>query len=114
MNSDDLRFFKQWFSDYCASFHTPDDEDLRNIMLKEKHTENVCAHILNIARDESLDSGDAMVAETVALFHDVGRFPQYAEYKTFRDRDSVNHGELGLKCWQVQVYLKTSRSGSRK
>ncbi|MBF0507046.1 MAG: HD domain-containing protein [Nitrospirae bacterium] len=97
MNSDDLCLFKQWFSDYCSSFHTSDDEDLQNLMLKEKHTANVCEHILNIARDESLDAGDAMIAEAIALFHDVGRFPQYAEYKTFRDRDSINHGELGAE-----------------
>ena len=31
----------------------------------------------------------------VALFHDIGRFPQYQRYRTFRDSDSVNHASLG-------------------
>jgi hypothetical protein len=38
-----------------------------------------------------------VLAETIALFHDIGRFPQYAKYKTFRDSISVNHGLLGAQ-----------------
>jgi hypothetical protein len=38
-----------------------------------------------------------MLAEAIALFHDIGRFPQYARYKTFRDSVSVNHGLLGAQ-----------------
>ena len=97
MNRDDLLLFKQWFSGYCASFYTSDEEDMRNLALKEEHTAHVCANILNIAREESLGAGDAMIAEAAALFHDVGRFPQYAKYKTFKDSLSVNHGELGAE-----------------
>src|SRR5208283_1115499 len=97
MNRDDLFLFKQWFPGYCASFYTSDEEDMRNLALKEEHTEHVCANILNIAGEESLGAGDAMIAEAIALFHDIGRFPQYAKYKTFMDSRSVNHGELGAK-----------------
>ena len=32
-----------------------------------------------------------------ALFHDTGRFPQYAAYKTFRDAESANHASLGVR-----------------
>ncbi len=53
MNRDDLLFFKQWFSGYCASFYTSDEEDRRNLALKEEHTAHVCANILNIAIEES-------------------------------------------------------------
>jgi hypothetical protein len=35
------------------------------------------------------------LAETIALFHDIGRFPQYAQYRTYKDSISVNHGLLG-------------------
>jgi hypothetical protein len=66
-------------------------------MLKIEHTQNVCLNIIEIVRDLSLDNGKVMLAESVALFHDLGRFPQYARYKTFRDADSVNHGLLGAK-----------------
>ena len=38
-----------------------------------------------------------IIAEAIGLLHDVGRFPQYAQYKTFRDSISVNHGKLGAE-----------------
>src|SRR5208337_1572881 len=97
MNRDDLLLFKQWFPGYCAAFYTSDEEDGRNLALKEEHTARVCANILKIAGEESLGAGDAMIAEAAALFHDLGRFPQYAKYKTFMDGLSVNHGELGAR-----------------
>jgi|SRR5208283_842893 len=97
MNRDDLIFFRQWFSGYCASFHEMDDEDRKNLILKEQHTEKVCANILSIAGEESFSPNSVMIAEAIALFHDVGRFPQYAVYRTFRDSTSVNHGQLGAE-----------------
>ncbi len=97
MNRDDLLHFKQWFPGYCASFHSSDEEDRRNLALKEEHTARVCANILTIAGEESLSAGDAMIAEAAALFHDVWRFPQYAKYKTFKDSLSINHGALGAE-----------------
>ncbi|MCG2720404.1 MAG: HD domain-containing protein [Thermodesulfovibrionales bacterium] len=95
MKHDDLIFFRQWFADYCKSFYTDDPEDQKNILLKEDHTINVCENMVRITGDLLLDEERTLLAETIALFHDVGRFPQYARFKTFRDSDSVNHGVLG-------------------
>jgi hypothetical protein len=97
MEQNDLILFKKWFSDYCKSFYSSDIEDQKNISLKEHHTERVCTNIVEISRRLSLDSHQTMLAESVALFHDIGRFPQYAQYKTFRDSVSVNHGLLGAQ-----------------
>lgn len=97
MTRNDLNFFKKWFSDYCKSFHSSDIEDQRNIYLKEHHTFNVCKNIIEIAKELSLSSNQIILSEAVALFHDIGRFPQYAKYKTFRDNISVNHGLLGAQ-----------------
>ena len=66
-------------------------------MLKVEHTRNVRENILLIAKGLSLSEDRMRLAETVALFHDVGRFPQYAKYKTFRDAVSLSHGLLGMK-----------------
>jgi hypothetical protein len=38
-----------------------------------------------------------VLAETMALFHDIGRFKQYTVYGTFKDVDSENHALLGLR-----------------
>ena len=97
MDRQELDSLKQWFSDYCKTFYTPNTEDQQNITLKQEHTRHVCDNMATIARDLSLDEGGVMLAEAVALFHDVGRFPQYRKYRTFRDSVSVNHAALGAK-----------------
>ena len=97
MKQDDLDFFKKWFSDYCKSFYSSDIEDQKNIHLKEQHTSDVRKNIIRIADGLSLSNSMRILAEAIALFHDIGRFPQYAKYKTFRDSISVNHGLLGAR-----------------
>jgi len=97
MTGNDLSFLKNWFSDYSKSFYSSNKEDQKNIILKVQHTYNVCRNIIEIAESLSLSSNQMRLAETVALFHDLGRFPQYAKYKTFRDAISINHGLLGSK-----------------
>ncbi len=50
-----------------------------------------------IARSLPLEADGVMLAEAVALFHDVGRFPQYRTYRTYEDGISANHAALGAK-----------------
>jgi hypothetical protein len=97
MERDDLNALKAWFAGYCDSFSTNLDEDRRNYAVKRTHTDDVCSNMLLLAEDLELDDQRTMIAEAVALFHDVGRFPQYHQYKTFQDSISVNHAALGAK-----------------
>ena len=114
MEPNELRRLKNWFSGYCASFSMSDEEDQRNLTLKEEHTRKVCENILHITRDLSLSSGAALLAEVIALFHDVGRFPQYQQYKTFKDSVSVNHAALGAKVLIENGVLKNVPGRERK
>lgn len=93
----ELRTFKTWFENYCDTFSMPAAEDQRNLVLKREHTHNVCLLSVRIARDLGLSERRTGLAETAALFHDVGRFPQYARFKTFVDSASVNHAALGAR-----------------
>jgi hypothetical protein len=43
-----------------------------------------------------LDESLTFCVHLGALFHDVGRFPQYARYGTFNDRISVDHGRMSV------------------
>jgi hypothetical protein len=95
MDRNEVERLKSWMAGYCRSFYGGSDADDRNIALKEMHTARVCANILPIARGEGLAENGLLLAETIALFHDLGRFPQYRRYKTFRDSISVNHAALG-------------------
>ncbi|MBI5641541.1 MAG: HD domain-containing protein [Nitrospirae bacterium] len=97
MNRNDLTLFKAWFSDFSRSYYSANEEDQKNISLKVDHTSRVCSLIKTIAQEQSLGENEILLAETAALFHDLGRFPQYARYKTFRDAVSINHGRLGAE-----------------
>ncbi len=105
MTPEDLQFFKCWFADFCASYSMPDESDQMNIRLKEVHTVRVCENILALARDLSEGAEQCLLAEAIALFHDVGRFPQYARFRTFQDSLSVNHGLLGAEILAEQNVL---------
>ena len=95
MERNELERLRSWLAGYCRSFYGGGEADDRNITLKELHTARVCTNILPIARGEGVDENSLLLAETIALFHDIGRFPQYQRYKTFRDSISVNHAALG-------------------
>jgi len=92
-----LSSFKTWFNDYAKSFYSGNPEDQQNIELKEAHTRRVCGEILDIGNALSLNGEDLHMAEVMALFHDIGRFEQYARYGTFSDLKSEDHAILGVK-----------------
>jgi len=46
---------------------------------------------------QKIGEKECMLAEAIALFHDLGRFEQFFKYKTFRDSESENHAVLGVK-----------------
>lgn len=114
MKENDLTFLKDWFSGYCKSFYSSDAEDQKNIVLKEKHTHNVCRNIVEIAKAQSLTYNEMMIAETIALLHDIGRFQQYAKYKTFKDSISVNHGLLGANILLEEKILQNLPDDEQK
>ncbi len=107
MQISDLDTFKKWFAEYTRTFYTDNAGDFRNIDLKVRHTYFVCENIVIIAKDEQLGDNDLRLAETVALFHDIGRFLQYSRYKTFRDSISVNHGRLGAEVLDKENILRS-------
>ena len=97
MNDNDLKQLKHWFADYVAGFYTDDSDYNIPIRLKEAHTAQVCRNMGILGEALGLSQADMLLAETTALFHDIGRFRQYALYGTFNDRVSENHARLGLR-----------------
>ncbi len=97
MRPKDLKYLKTWFETYVSGFYTDDAMHNNTIRLKEKHTEQVCRNMILLGNALGLSDQDMMLAETMGLFHDIGRFKQYAVYGTFRDTDSENHALLGLR-----------------
>ncbi len=106
MNAAHLVRFREWFGTYTRRFYSPDPAEQRNISLKIEHTARVCDIISTISRDLSLGPSDMLLAESSGLFHDIGRFPQFARHKTFRDSISVNHGKLGAEVLAEEKVLQ--------
>ena len=97
MKHSDLDYFKRWFKEYVAQFYELPEAGIQPIVLKEEHTRRTCQEILLLGRESGLTEDDLLLAETAALFHDIGRFPQWKHYSTFVDSASEDHALLGLK-----------------
>ncbi|MHC1631251.1 MAG: HD domain-containing protein [Methanotrichaceae archaeon] len=105
MNEKTVDDLKKWFASYVQMFKSGDADQQQNIALKEEHTKGVCKEILDIGKKLGLGEEDLCLAEVMALFHDIGRFEQYARYRTFADHRSVDHGEFGAKILQESGVL---------
>ncbi len=97
IDDEKLLLLKTWFDNYVNKFHSANPEYQKNIYLKAEHTKLVCKEILNIGKSLNLTKQDLYLAKIMALFHDIGRFEQYARYNTFSDAKSENHALLGVK-----------------
>jgi len=112
MNKEQLDKFKEWFDGFVAGFYsrkgrlTPERDTLRwagddeyvnaNIKLKEDHSRRICEEAIFLADEMGLGENERMLAETIGLLHDVGRFPQFVKYKTYHDPRSINHCLLAV------------------
>ncbi|NDV20578.1 HD domain-containing protein [Pseudodesulfovibrio sp. JC047] len=78
-----------------------------HITLKLDHSLRVLQNAQIILEAENISGHTADLAQLAALFHDIGRFPQYAQYGTFKDSDSINHGRLGVLTLRDHPFLDT-------
>ncbi len=97
MEKETVNDLLRWFSEYVQAFKSNDPEKDENIVLKEEHTRRVRREICEIGWALGLSDEELRLAEVLALFHDVGRFSQYAKYGTFSDRRSCDHAALSVK-----------------
>ena len=96
----------KWFIDYAGSFSSDDPDIQFNLTLKKDHTFRVVEETVAIAAALELPESDRNIARIAALMHDVGRFKQYAHYRTFVDRDSVDHALLALDILRTMAVLE--------
>jgi len=88
---------KAWFEGYIRRFSSDDPTVQKSMDLKAEHTRRVCEEILDIGGTLDLSTEDLCLAEASALLHDIGRFQQYRQYRTFSDYRSEDHAALGVK-----------------
>lgn len=97
---------KEWFSGYTDTFTLENERHQQSIVLKKKHTFDVCKWTVNIGERLGLNGRDMLIAETSALLHDAGRFEQCRSYGTFWDKHSFNHAEAGAGIIREHRLLK--------
>lgn len=89
----DILKAKESFKEYVKNYNPEDGK----IALKIEHTYKTSEIAKNTAIYLNLDEEDVKLAELIGLLHDIGRFEQIKRYNTFSDRNSINHGEFGVK-----------------
>lgn len=81
------------FDEYAMKY----DFNEKMIEYKYNHSYRVTHQAEEIARDLELESDDKDLASLIGLLHDIARFRQWSEYKTFSDSDSIDHGDDAVK-----------------
>lgn len=89
----DILNAKRIFKEYVKNFNPKDEK----VKIKISHIERVSQIAKNLAKDLKLPQEDIELAELIGLLHDIGRFEQIRRFHTFVDKDSINHGEYGVK-----------------
>ena len=92
---------EKFFDEYAHKF----DMNLDGIKLKYEHSYRVVEYADVIAKSLDLDEELSRKVHVAALFHDIGRFPQYQKYHHFRDLDSIDHGDKGYEILKENNFL---------
>ena len=114
MNQENLKRLKIWFDEYVSGYCTDDSEYNYPFRLKKNHTKRVCENIILIGKAMNLSDDELMLAETMALFHDIGRFEQYVKYGTFSDIASENHAKLSLQQMAIHGVLSENTKDEKR
>ena len=93
----DIQKATKAYNQYIQNYDIKD----KKIALKVGHMLRVKENSKEIAKSLELEQEDIDLAELIGLLHDIGRFEQIKRYNTFIDKNSVDHGKLG-----VEILLK--------
>ncbi len=81
------------FDDFVMKY----DMNEKMIAYKYNHSYRVVHQAEEICRSLELDTVERDLASQIALLHDIARFRQWTNYKTFEDSKSFDHGDEGVK-----------------
>ena len=92
-----IDYLYDWFQDYVRTYYTSDEFVMARVLLKEEHSKRVAASAAGLAAELQLADRQRLLAEVIGLFHDLARFRQVTEYRTFVDAESFDHGDAGAE-----------------
>ena len=101
-----IESYKSWFDNYVNQFIQQYPEFIENFDIKADHCKKVSSEIVTLAQSLNLSNEEVLLSEIIGLFHDIGRFRQFAKYQTFSDSKSQNHAELGVEVLKENNVLR--------
>jgi hypothetical protein len=106
---------KKNFYRYVSSFRKNDDPIYnRHMEIKLNHSIQVCKEIKSIGQSIGMNNEEMAFLETIAWLHDIGRFEQYNNFRTFADAESENHALIALRVIENQEILREMESQARE
>lgn len=115
MSHFDLESLIRKFEIFTKPYLKNSDEIMsKNFELKFKHTLAVLENCIQLLESTDLNKNIQHSALASCLLHDIGRFPQYAKYKTFKDAESINHARLSVSVIVKLNFLKDISARMRR
>lgn len=98
---------KEEFIKYTENYDLTNDK----IKGKQIHSLRVMEISKQIVERLGLSQEDVELATLIGLLHDIARFEQYTLYNTFRDLESIDHGDLGEEILQkdIRKYIENNQ-----
>jgi putative nucleotidyltransferase with HDIG domain len=110
VTTQELFNIKRMFERYVHHFADSSGELHPLLQLKVEHSTRVAAEADELSSDLGWCASERHTAQAAGLLHDIGRFSQYAEFGTFSDAASVDHGERGAGVLREAGWLSNWRS----
>ena len=82
------------------------DKQNPHIARKIGHSIRVMEISKKIAENLNLDKEQIDIATLIGLLHDIARFEQWKRYETFKDRISVDHGDLSVEILKKNNFIR--------
>ena len=109
---------EEWFAAYaadrCVVEASRPSGDVGPMRLKIRHSMAVLNNARRMVSCEQFSAVQGRICLLAALYHDVGRFEQYLRFHTFKDKESCNHGQLGVRILKQEKRLDGEDSSTRK
>jgi hypothetical protein len=102
-----------WFERYVATFAQGGSLPFL-LQLKYDHSLRVAENCRTLALHSGWSAEEVETAYLVGLLHDTGRFSQFREYRTFLDRNSVDHAARGTQILHTFNVLHDLPSARRR
>lgn len=93
------------------NYYNEVSENTKKDILKYNHSFEVAELMVDLAEKKNLNEEQTTLARVIGLLHDIGRFEQIKKLDTFKDDESFDHADYGVKYLfeekNIRKYIET-------